>query len=235
MLQTTPNLRRGAGGRVDYRERLCDAALVLFRHQGYERTAVDQITWQAGLSKGTFFNYFPNKETLLRYLGGLGFAKLGVGAFACAGSAQGTPAAQIAQMLIILAAYLESERELLRLVLRQGIGLDALRAGDAGGFSIHLMAASLLHQAQGAGQLAGDLDAELLALVLDTLYCQELVRWCKAERSYPLAERLVALVHVLLAQDPPANVAARADDAAGGVESSVRTLPGQPDDEPRVQ
>ncbi len=43
-------------GKFERKERLYEAALTLFRQQGYEHTTVDQITRQAGLAKGTFFN-----------------------------------------------------------------------------------------------------------------------------------------------------------------------------------
>jgi len=55
--------------KYERRERLYEAALSLFRSQGYDATTVDQITRRAGLAKGTFFNYFPTKDAVLRYLG----------------------------------------------------------------------------------------------------------------------------------------------------------------------
>ncbi len=48
------------------RERLYEAALSLFRSQSFEATKVAEITAAAGVSKGSFFNYFPAKEHLLR-------------------------------------------------------------------------------------------------------------------------------------------------------------------------
>ena len=56
-------------GKLERRERLYEAALALFRTQGYEATTVAQITQRAGLAKGTFFNYFATKDAVLRYLG----------------------------------------------------------------------------------------------------------------------------------------------------------------------
>lgn len=41
----------------------------LFKEKGYENTTVDEITKEAGIAKGTFFNYFPTKEALLMYFG----------------------------------------------------------------------------------------------------------------------------------------------------------------------
>lgn len=46
-------------------DRLVEAALRLFATQGYEATTVAQITREAGVAKGTFFNYFSTKEDVL--------------------------------------------------------------------------------------------------------------------------------------------------------------------------
>ena len=60
-MQQRPGGKREVG-KIERRDRLYEAALALFREQGYEATTVDQITRQAGVAKGTFFNYFPTKD-----------------------------------------------------------------------------------------------------------------------------------------------------------------------------
>jgi AcrR family transcriptional regulator len=47
------------------RERLVLAAVDLFTEQGYDATTVAQITERAGVTKSTFFRYFPDKRELL--------------------------------------------------------------------------------------------------------------------------------------------------------------------------
>jgi AcrR family transcriptional regulator len=49
----------------DARERLVTAALRLFSERGYDATTVAEITQQAGLTKSTFFRYFPDKREVL--------------------------------------------------------------------------------------------------------------------------------------------------------------------------
>jgi AcrR family transcriptional regulator len=47
------------------RERFLRAALDLFAEQGYDATNVTQIAERAGVTKSTFFRYFPDKRELL--------------------------------------------------------------------------------------------------------------------------------------------------------------------------
>jgi AcrR family transcriptional regulator len=49
----------------DARERLVAAALHLFSEQGYDNTTVAEIADRAGLTKSTFFRYFPDKRDVL--------------------------------------------------------------------------------------------------------------------------------------------------------------------------
>ncbi|AEJ38682.1 putative TetR-family transcriptional regulator [Sulfobacillus acidophilus TPY] len=47
------------------RRHLFDAALRLFRTQGFAETRIDQIIQAAGVAKGTFYVHFPTKDAVL--------------------------------------------------------------------------------------------------------------------------------------------------------------------------
>jgi AcrR family transcriptional regulator len=47
------------------RERLVVAAVDLFTEQGYDETTVSQIAERAGVTRSTFFRYFPDKREIL--------------------------------------------------------------------------------------------------------------------------------------------------------------------------
>jgi len=50
------------------KQKLYDAAMRLFESRGYFATTVEQITVEAGVSKGLVYNYFKSKEELLAHL-----------------------------------------------------------------------------------------------------------------------------------------------------------------------
>ncbi|HWV57620.1 MAG TPA: helix-turn-helix domain-containing protein [Longimicrobiales bacterium] len=52
------------GRSVNARERFLGAALRLIREKGYEATTVDELCRAAGLTKGSFFHHFEDKEAL---------------------------------------------------------------------------------------------------------------------------------------------------------------------------
>ena len=183
-------------GKVERKERLYEAALNLFRGQGYDMTTVDQITRQAGLAKGTFFNYFPTKDAVLRYMGTREVGRLGAATLSINGTSSSV--GKLKRLMGALAASLERDRDLVCLIFREGVTVSELMAGDAGGFSLQPMATLLIRQAQRQNEINPNLDPDTLAAALDALYLQQLIRWCESDKPYPLAERLTGIADLLL-------------------------------------
>ena len=184
-------------GKLQRRERLYDAALALFRSQGYEATTVDQISRQAGLAKGTFFNYFPTKDAVLRYMGTREIGRLGTTVIS-ANNGTHSSVGKLKRLLAALAISLQTDRDLVCLIFRRGISVPDLLAGDAGGFSLQPLTSLLLRQSQRTGEINPHLDPDLLAAALDALYLQQVVRWCEGKDQYDLGERLSGIVDLLL-------------------------------------
>ncbi|MDQ1300454.1 MAG: hypothetical protein QG637_372 [Chloroflexota bacterium] len=183
-------------GKLERKERLYEAALTLFRVQGYEATTVDQITRQAGLAKGTFFNYFPTKDAVLRYMGTREVGRLGVATLGLSGT--NSSVGKLKRLMNALAASLERDHELVSLIFRKGVTVADLMAGDAGGFSLQPTVALLIRQAQRQREINPNLDSDTLAAALDALYLQQLIRWCESDNQYPLADRFTGIVDLLL-------------------------------------
>ncbi len=51
--------------KINSRKRILKASRILFTELGYEETMMEDIAEKAEVSKGTIYNYFPNKESLL--------------------------------------------------------------------------------------------------------------------------------------------------------------------------
>jgi AcrR family transcriptional regulator len=51
--------------RLAVKEQLADLAMALFLERGFEQTTVDDIARAAGISKRSFFRYFPAKEDVV--------------------------------------------------------------------------------------------------------------------------------------------------------------------------
>lgn len=47
------------------RQALVEAAWTLFRKKGYDATTIEEVAEAAGISKRTFFRYFPTKEAIV--------------------------------------------------------------------------------------------------------------------------------------------------------------------------
>jgi AcrR family transcriptional regulator len=195
-MSVEPTVSKREQGKLERKERLYEAALTLFRTQGYEETTVDQITRQAGLAKGTFFNYFPTKDAVLRYMGTREVGRLGAATLNISGTSSSV--GKLKRLMNALAASLERDRELVCLIFRRGVTVADLMAGDAGGFSLQPTAALLIRQAQRQGEVNPNLDSNTLAAALDALYLQQLIRWCESSRPYPLTDRLTGIVDLLL-------------------------------------
>ena len=52
----------------DKQERVLDAALSEFADQGYQAASLNRLVAQAGIAKGSLYQYFPNKEGIFRHI-----------------------------------------------------------------------------------------------------------------------------------------------------------------------
>lgn len=65
---TTPAGRFAAGEDPSKREQILDGAWRMFRQKGFDAASMNDITREAGVSKGTIYVYFANKEELFAAL-----------------------------------------------------------------------------------------------------------------------------------------------------------------------
>lgn len=97
------------------KQKLLDAAAALFESQGYFSTTVEQITVEAGVSKGLVYNYFSSKEELL--VGIIEFATSRMASVASKLVPGDSIEQSLSQFLDHFLGFLKSEKRFLKLQL----------------------------------------------------------------------------------------------------------------------
>ena len=184
------------------KERITQAALDLFRQQGYDETRVEDITQAAGVAKGTFFNYFANKEEVLLYISERHMSRLGAALMSDMARQDGQRQAGLATLKLMLHALAESlaqDRDLVQLTLEKAMRMSHLAPQPgAGHFSFRSLAIILIGRTQRDGDIHPSLDPEPLAEIIEGLYYHHLALWCQQDFGFDLGERLEQIVDLLV-------------------------------------
>ena len=153
------------------RRRILEAALCLFETQGVEATTIDAVAEAADVSRGTFYNYFPAKETLLGAIAAEELHDLEKRS----GSTDSDSA--VARILDVMRALMTDSLAFLQVT--RYILLDAmLHPTRAGSPSAHLDAIlkPLVRQAQAQGEIRADIDPAGVTGALVGVYLGACVR-----------------------------------------------------------
>jgi AcrR family transcriptional regulator len=146
---------------AERKQQLLDAAARLFAEQGYAATRVVDIVEAAGVAKGLFYWYFPNKETLFRELATEIRRRLR--RQQAAAMDPGAPAlVRLLQGTIASVRFMAENAPFFSLLEVEGRNVsDVLRQGT----EQHVRdVAALIAEGQADGTVADDDPAELLAL-----------------------------------------------------------------------
>lgn len=192
---------------TDIPRRLTDAGYLLFNRHGYNATGIQQITDQAGVPKGSFYNHFGSKEAfaaqIIRHYAdwvdeawdlclidappdAIGAIRHAFARFVehharteCQGCLVGNFAAEVAESSAPCREVLQTS-------------LDAWR----------VRLASLIERAQAEGSIRRDLPAATLSLLFWDAWEGALLRMKIERHTGPLSDTVALLLDVLLA--PPA-------------------------------
>lgn len=176
------------------RERLVVAAVDLFTEQGYDATTVAQIVQRAGVTKSTFFRYFPDKRDLL-VAGQETLSTLLVEGIAGAPDDAGPLAAVAAGLERASTAFGPMNREIaprLKAAVAASSELQARDALKSVGLTAAMTAALV---DRGVPDVTAHLAAELGALAFKRAYA----RWSEADRDEAFAPYALAALDELRA------------------------------------
>jgi AcrR family transcriptional regulator len=181
--------------REDLRQRIGEAALSLFKAAGFDAVSVDQIVAKAGVSKGTFFNFFPTKaDALIVY-----FRELDTSiAHLRSDLDPRHPLAALKKFFARTETLLRAEGALLN-SLWQAIWshpslMNADRASaerDRRGF------ADFFSRARAAGSVDAKVDPDIAADMVGDLWTASVLMWLAAGQSYSFAEAVAPKLQLL--------------------------------------
>lgn len=165
------------------RDALVDAAIRLFDESGIDATSADDIAQAVGLSRGTFFNYFPYKEAILVEIG----ARLVAGIAAqAAGHRRRSPRNALYDVADAVATIAEQHPGLVPYVAREMTHPDPDRRVYAlERMQYPTLYEGLLAELQRSGQLRSRTRMDVYGRQLVDLTTGALVR---AGRDFPVAD-----------------------------------------------
>jgi AcrR family transcriptional regulator len=170
------------------RTRIFKAAVQLFHAKGFEATTIDEIAERADVGKGTFFNYFPRKESVLGYLSETQLAE--AEEFAAELLASPAPAREkLIALLQRIASVYEEEPELSRYVVRESMR-RAYTPSDSVHMHWHSLLTALLQQGYAAGEFRRDVDTSRAVYVLGSVYMGTVFMWLMCQVGTPGCETM---------------------------------------------
>ena len=183
---TLSDLTRRERKKEETRRRIFETAIALFRDKGFEQTTVDEITEKADVGRGTFFNYFPRKESVLAYLSEERVALAEENAAVLLEDRASANDKLLDIYSFAASAYLK-DRELSRYVFNEWMQ-RAFQPTQEAGQRWHKLVVAVIEQGQAAGDLRADVNPVVMESLLSSVYISTLYHWlcCPVGSEMPL-------------------------------------------------
>jgi len=169
---------------------ISEAALKTFHGRGYHRSRMADIANEAGIGKGTIYEYFRDKEAILLFAFEEYFAAFQTGAMQAMDSAQGPSARLVALIDFALGHVGEWEHHCAVFVDYYGVARtdEKQRFPIAGIYdAMRSLIVQLLVDAQSAGEIRSDVDPTTTAELLLSLYDGVILHGVFGQRSCELS------------------------------------------------
>jgi AcrR family transcriptional regulator len=186
-------LNRTQKRQKETKERIFRVAMELFIKNGFENTTVFDITEAADIGKGTFFSYFPTKESVFKQLGEMTMEMMS--ATADEGIKAKQPIPLILKNTIAASAnWHEANKPITQQMVRINVSMEPNTPNKRRFLDL---LKNLILIGQENGELNKEVNAQDAALVLVAIYFTTVSFWAITENA-SLRERLASSVDVVL-------------------------------------
>lgn len=182
---------------VETREKIFRVALDMFAERGFNATTIDAIAEGADIGKGTFFNYFENKESIL-----LQYREMQMGRvkeFATESMNSNEPLASLFyQLALTMTAEQQKSPNLFQSLMVAILSNEAIRSRVVEGLAqTKEMLSQLIEKRQQSGEILSSLPAKVIARSFQRMIFGTMMLWSLApERT--LEEQLKDMVDVFV-------------------------------------
>ncbi len=155
------------------RRRITLAALELFHEKGFDATTVDEITERADVAKGTFFNYFPKKESVLEALSEEWMERAQEHA-----AHHGRTASE--RILAVFGGVAQSygeDRSLARMLVRVSMERMVCPEPDATRTGLYQKVVAAIRDGQASGEFRPDVEPDAVFGVVASVFLGTLIWW----------------------------------------------------------
>ncbi|MCX9080810.1 MAG: TetR/AcrR family transcriptional regulator [Candidatus Methanoperedens sp.] len=182
--------------KIETRNKIFEVSGRLFKEKGIENTTVDEIVKEAGIGKGTFFNYFPSKTSLLLYFAQqkeeLTFSQIKNEALKTVSTRE-----KIKNVLVFVAKTNELDKELTKIFVFEymrhyGSSLDKRKSH---GLSNILY--SLIEDGIKKEDVKSTIDAKKAAQIISAIYFHSLVEWLWSKIDYSFSDDISGKIDIV--------------------------------------
>jgi AcrR family transcriptional regulator len=173
------------------RRRITMSALGLFHEKGFDATTVDEITERADVAKGTFFNYFPRKESVLEALSDEWMERAEEHA-----AMHGKTATERIKAIFggVAGAYGE-DRVLARAMVRVSMERMVCPEPDARRTGLYSLVVAAIEDGQARGELRSDVDVDAVFGVVASVFMGTLIWWVGGGPHQAMVARSTVRLH----------------------------------------
>ncbi|HUT84796.1 MAG TPA: TetR/AcrR family transcriptional regulator [Thermodesulfobacteriota bacterium] len=203
MPRTTPPIAKSKRKRVsrretkkrELREAIYETAMALFLQKGFDNVTVEDITHQIEIAKGTFFNYFPNKESILLYFMRRHLEEVKDQIPRVIKEAK-TTQQKLHCLFSILAKMVVTNEPLVKWVLLESLRLRVYKKEKKEvSRKILQSVVEIIREGQESGEIKKNMNPEKIAKIMESIFFFSAIRWLTFDRHTPLIDDIQEQIH----------------------------------------